>query len=64
MSSIQGLKAAPPPPPPPKPQPVNPETRETASDERVDAARGQREASESQPTSNGQQVGSRLNVTA
>lgn len=68
MSSVQGLKAPAPPPPPkpaaPKPPPVKAEPRETASQQRVDIARGQREAVESQPVSNGPKVGTRLNVTA
>ncbi len=68
MSSIQGLKAPAPPPPPrpaaPKPEPVKAEPRETASQQRVDTARGQRQAAESQAVSNGSKVGTRLNVTA
>ena len=65
MSSIKGIKApTPPPPPPTKAQPVKAEAKESASSQRVETARGEQQARESQPVSNGPKVGTRLNVTA
>ncbi|NWJ41754.1 MAG: hypothetical protein HXX12_12380 [Geothrix sp.] len=64
MSSIQGLGPSSAAAIIPKPQAVapKPEARETAQDERAEAARGAQEANEA-PSTN-PQVGSRLSVTA